>query len=83
MRSEELLASQEKWHTRFGAFVREGRRKKGLTQVEVCKRLNISQSFISDIENGRRNVDFGAGLAICNLLEIDLNDLLRQYKTSE
>lgn len=80
MLNEELQASQEQWNARFGSFIREGRRAMKLTQAEVCKSLNIAQSYYSYIETGRSNVDFGLAMEICSLLELNINDLVRRYK---
>jgi transcriptional regulator with XRE-family HTH domain len=39
------------------AAVRDARVAAGLTQVQVSERLGRSQSFISDVETGKRRVD--------------------------
>lgn len=38
----------------FGSFVRELREARGLTQRHLAERINLAQSHLSDIENGRR-----------------------------
>ena len=38
----------------FGARVRELRKKRGLTQVDIAERLGIPQSRVSEIEGGTR-----------------------------
>ncbi len=39
----------------FGARVREIRRKRGMTQVELGERLGFQQNRVSEIENGSRS----------------------------
>lgn len=39
------------------ALLRQLRREAGLTQVEVSKRLDVPQSFISKYESGERRLD--------------------------
>jgi transcriptional regulator with XRE-family HTH domain len=38
-------------------LLRELRREAGLTQVDVAKRLDVPQSFISKYESGERRLD--------------------------
>jgi len=39
----------------FGDYLKEYRRRKGVTLQQVAERLGVSLSLISDIENKRRN----------------------------
>lgn len=39
----------------FGEFVREKRISKGISLRDMARRLDISASYMSDIEKGRRN----------------------------
>lgn len=39
----------------FGAWVRELRRRRGLTQVDIAARAGISVTYLSGIETGQRN----------------------------
>lgn len=80
MLNEELQASQEKWNLRFGRFIREGRKEKGITQVMLCRNIGIAQSYYSSIENGKANVDLGLAMTICGYLDLNMNDLVRKYK---
>lgn len=41
----------------LGALLRERRRKAGLTQAKLAKRLGWLQSAIAEIEGGRRRLD--------------------------
>lgn len=40
----------------FGEYVKKIRKAKGLTTTELAKRTGISQSYISQIENGKRGI---------------------------
>lgn len=46
------LARPDDWH-QFGRAVRERRRERNLTMVELAARCALSQPFLSQIENGR------------------------------
>ncbi|QQS40406.1 MAG: helix-turn-helix transcriptional regulator [Acidobacteriota bacterium] len=39
-----------------GSALRESRKRRGLTQVEAAKRLGVSQTYLSLLENGRRDL---------------------------
>lgn len=63
--------------TCFGAFIRDARLRKPYTQTEVADRLNISQVYYCHIEAGKRNIDLALALAICKVLELDINDFVK------
>lgn len=48
---EEVLGPRQ-----TGRLIRGGRAREGWTQVELAKRLNVSKTVISDLENGRREI---------------------------
>lgn len=48
--------SNENITIRFGRRLKELRKKKGWTQVQMADALGIDRSYISDMENGKLNV---------------------------
>lgn len=46
-----------KEHSDFTGRLRSARLEKGLTQVQVAKKLKRPQSYISNIESGQQRVD--------------------------
>ncbi len=42
--------------SRFGGRLRQLRRQKGMTQVQLAERLGLDRSYLADIERGKRNV---------------------------
>jgi transcriptional regulator with XRE-family HTH domain len=44
-------------HEALRAFLVEKRKKAGLTQVEIAKRLGRHQSFVATVERGQRRID--------------------------
>jgi transcriptional regulator with XRE-family HTH domain len=48
--------SNENITVRFGKRLRELRKKRGWTQVEMADLLGIDRSYISDMERGKLNV---------------------------
>ncbi len=53
----------------IGSFIKQLRERRSLTQGELAKRLNTSQSTIARIENGRQNLTAGELLKIGDSLE--------------
>ena len=78
----------------LGAYVRERRNDLGLTQTDLAARAKVSRRWLSDLENGKENAQFGLVLrtlrAIGVLIDLrpieqttrfDLDDFLEQRKT--
>ena len=64
--------------TRFGVALRKKRIERGETLVEMARDLEISPSFLSGIETGRKRVPAKLVERIIRLLDLDLleaNDL--------
>lgn len=56
----------------------ETRKAAGVTQVELAKRLNRPQPFVSYLERGERRIDVIEFCAIARALEIDPSALFNQ-----
>lgn len=61
---------------KIGEIVRNLRSSKNLTQEELGKKINMSQHFISDIENGKTNISLIKLIQIFKGLDSDLLDNL-------
>lgn len=61
----------------LGEKVRFVREKAGLTTEELAKRLNISQSYISHVENNRRLLGRDRILALAKTLDIPVEFFMR------
>lgn len=64
---------------RFGDFVKEGRQRKDLTQTDLAMLVGITQSHISHIEQGDREISLVTALKICEYLGVDLRDFIAKY----
>lgn len=59
-----------------GKFIAERRKAKGLTQVKLAEKLNVSEKTISKWECGNGFPDTTLMLPLCDALEISANELL-------
>jgi transcriptional regulator with XRE-family HTH domain len=60
-----------------GDRIREIRETKRLTQDQLAEKTGISKGFLSDVENGKRNVSSEYLLRIANALNASVDFLLR------
>lgn len=63
----------------FGNFVKEKRLRAGMFQSEVAEKLNITQSYLSRIEAGQREVDLVFVFNLCAVLGADINEFIKRY----
>jgi transcriptional regulator with XRE-family HTH domain len=64
----------------FRKLLIKERKGKNITQMELSKKLNKPQSFVSKYENGERNLDFVEIYQICIELNTNLENLVTQFK---
>lgn len=55
----------------LGVVLRQLRNKKGFSQMDVAAAADMERSFISDVENGRRNISMNTFMRLCEGLESD------------
>ena len=72
------MFSQEK----TGKFIAECRKEKGLTQRQLAEALNLSDKTISKWETGNGTPDSSIMERLCELLGIDVNELLSGERLS-
>jgi transcriptional regulator with XRE-family HTH domain len=75
------MRSVETMYARLGAELRRRRRQKGLTQVELARRVDpestrIGRSSIANIEGGKQRVALHLFLALAEALDVDPAELL-------
>lgn len=60
--------------------LREIRKKAGLSQVELSKKLGKPQSFVSKYESGERRLDILEVRKICEAVGITLKDFVQKLE---
>ena len=66
-----------------GKFIKEQRKKKGLTQAELATKIMVSEKTISKWECGKGFPDTSLILPLCKALDINANELLSGKKLSK
>lgn len=63
-------------------YLKKAREKLGYTQADVANMLGISQNYYCDIENGFRQKELKAtiALSLSEILSIPINDLLKHER---
>lgn len=59
-----------------GEKIKKVRKLAGLTQSELAKKINMSQSYIADIERDRQNPSLSALQMIANALNVDIAEFV-------
>lgn len=71
---------REKVLIEFGRAIRSARENKGLIQAHVAEELGVSRSYYAMIENGDREIYFTLAINICRVLNVDINEFMKQLK---
>ncbi|HEU0132977.1 MAG TPA: helix-turn-helix transcriptional regulator [Mycobacteriales bacterium] len=60
----------------FGAWLRELRRRKKLSQVDLAARAGISATYLSEIEQGERNPTIAVVVRLARALDVKATQLV-------
>jgi transcriptional regulator with XRE-family HTH domain len=67
----------------FGKILQDERKAKKISQEKLAKITGLDRTFISLVENGKRNPTFTTILKICSALEIDPSELFSIYEKKD
>jgi len=62
---------------KLGENLKKIRTEKGITQIEVARRLNVDRSFVSNIENGKNNPTLSTITSLAKVLNVSTSELLK------
>lgn len=68
---------------KIGKFITTRRKEKNLTQEELAEKLNVSNKSVSRWENGKNMPDYSVLNDLCNILDININELLSGEKDNK
>ncbi|MDE6314353.1 MAG: helix-turn-helix domain-containing protein [Lachnospiraceae bacterium] len=66
----------------IGKFISTCRKDKGLTQIQLAEKLNITNRAVSKWETGKSCPDASIMLNLCDILGITVNELLSGERIS-
>lgn len=64
------------WLREFGDRLRELRAKQGVSQLQLSAAASLSQPYLSDVEQGRRNPSYVTIRVLAAALDVDPRELL-------
>lgn len=67
----------------LGLFLRDVRKRAHVSQVELAKRLDVPQSFVSKYERAERRLEIVEYVMVCRHLKIDPVRVLADFLTSD
>lgn len=65
---------------KLGKRIKELRKEKGLTQIDLAAKIGIDRSYLGFIERGERNVSFDVMAEIAKALGVGMNELTRDIE---
>jgi len=64
-----------------GTKIASVRKAKGMSQLDVCSKLNFEKTYLSAIENGRQNITLLTCKQIAEALDVDMRELVVGMKS--
>ena len=68
---------------RLGVVVRQRRKKLGLSQEKLGATIRLDRTYVSDVENGKRNPSLDAIAGIAKCLKIEISVLFRMTESKK
>ncbi|MGY0374126.1 helix-turn-helix domain-containing protein [Clostridium sp. JNZ J1-5] len=67
--------------SRVGIKIKEARLSTGMTEKQLAKKIGVSESFIKEVESGRKVINESVMQKISKVLDKDLNDITMSFET--
>ena len=80
-RPEVKKAIREQMYTAFTTSLRDERKKAGLTQPKLAKKLRRPQSYVSKYERGDRRLDVIEFLEVARAIKFDPSEFLQRLES--
>jgi transcriptional regulator with XRE-family HTH domain len=62
---------------KLGTNIRKIRLTKGMSQGDICRKLNIDRAYMSNIESGNKNPTLLTITNLAKALKVSINQLLK------
>jgi len=80
MQNMQFRKAEDLIYHEIGRRIRTTRRKRGLTQMEFGKKVNLARSSITNIENGIQKMTVHSLYQFAAVLKVSIYDLLPENK---
>jgi len=67
----------QKESAKLGKNLKRIRTEKGITQGDIVRKLGVSRSFVSNIENGKTNPTLATIAKIATAVDVSVDELLK------
>lgn len=74
--AENRSESEQQILIRFGERLRELRKERGLSQLELSLKGGYTRSYLTEVELGKRNVSLLGLYKLAEVLEVNVTDLI-------
>lgn len=71
---------QKRYHAMI-ALLRGKREAKGITQIQLAEKLNVSQTVVSKIETCERRLDLIELIDVCDAINVSFMDFLTELNS--
>lgn len=78
-----MVNNHEDIRKKFGKVIVEIRKSRGLSQHDICEYTGLSQKYLSDIENGKRNLRLDTIVMLTNYFNISMGDFFLEVEHIE
>lgn len=68
------------FYKELGKILKDARIAKLMTQQEIADRLQIARQNVSTYENGIKTLDLDTFLKICDILQLDCNEVIKDVR---
>ena len=65
-------------NTQIGHKIKTRRRKLGITQADLSKKLSISPTYLNLMESGKRKINMDLLLKMANQLNVNVSDISKK-----
>jgi len=78
-----MAYNHEEIRKKLGKVVVELRKSRGISQQQICDYTGISQKYLSDLENGKRNIGLDTIIMLANYFNLSIGDFFLEVEHFE
>lgn len=75
--------TEEMDNKKIGERIKKLRRQAGISQIELAREIEVSQTHMSNIENGNTGISLWTAVKIGRVLQCSLDRLVEEYPVAD